>query len=237
MVKKRGKKKMGATRVAPTRASNGLWGLGGLSIGCCIALFVYLDKLPPTIEKTSVALEKKNVPKVAEKSEKVKNKEQAFGFYSILPEREMKVDHAIDNTNATKKTNNDSPYQNDHSQDEKPQYKKPIVTPTAIVKKSSVPTSIPKIKINKEKPVTAPVSLSLYQLQVGAFTELIKADALKARLALTGIVSNIQVIRSNEKKIYRLRVGPSTDVKNLEQIKQRLKRQNINSFLHKLKNT
>lgn len=84
------------------------------------------------------------------------------------------------------------------------------------------------------KSQTVPQSSGLYQLQVGAFKELSKADAMKARLAFLGVESNIQVIQNNGQKMYRVRVGPSTDSRKIEQIKQQLKAQNINAFVQKL---
>lgn len=77
-------------------------------------------------------------------------------------------------------------------------------------------------------------SNQLYQLQVGAFKELNKADAMKARLAFLGVESNIQVIRNNNQPMYRVRVGPGTDYKKMEQVKAQLKAQNINTFMQKL---
>lgn len=74
----------------------------------------------------------------------------------------------------------------------------------------------------------------LYQLQVGAFFELSKADAMKARLAFLGIESNIQVIQNNGKKMYRVRVGPSTDSQKINRIKSQLKTHNINTFVQKI---
>ena len=74
----------------------------------------------------------------------------------------------------------------------------------------------------------------LYQLQVGAFKSLEKADAMKARLAFMGVESNIQVVQTDSQKIYRVRVGPSTDNRKIEQIQAQLKSSNINSFIQKL---
>jgi cell division protein FtsN len=93
------------------------------------------------------------------------------------------------------------------------------------------------------KPLTAPVAKassstadtsSLYQLQVGAFKELAKADAMKARLAFMGVESNIQLVQPKGQKLYRVRVGPMTDHKKIEQIQAQLKSQSINTFLQKL---
>jgi len=87
----------------------------------------------------------------------------------------------------------------------------------------------------KEAPRLEPGAVALYQLQVGAFSELSKAEAMKARLAFLGVQSNIQVIQNKGKKMYRVRVGPSTDSKKINQIKSQLKAQNINTFVQKIR--
>lgn len=81
---------------------------------------------------------------------------------------------------------------------------------------------------------SVPQTSGLYQLQVGAFKELSKADAMKARLAFLGVESNIQVIQRNGQKMYRVRVGPSTDSQKINRIKNQLKAQNIKTFVQKL---
>lgn len=101
--------------------------------------------------------------------------------------------------------------------------------PRKVVAKASVRETAKPVAVSEKSP-----SNSLYQLQVGAFSELAKADAMKANLALLGVVSNIQLIQANGKKIYRVRVGPSTDSKKMERIKKQLKAQNINTFMQKL---
>ena len=75
----------------------------------------------------------------------------------------------------------------------------------------------------------------LYQLQVGAFSDWSKADAMKGRLALLGVEPNIQVFQVKGKKMYRVRIGPTTDMQRIERIKKQLKAQNIYTFIQKIK--
>lgn len=91
-----------------------------------------------------------------------------------------------------------------------------------------------KISTSQQKSQSTAQSTSLYQLQVGAFKDLKKADAMKARLAFLGVESNIQVFHASGQKMYRVRVGPSTDGQKINQIKAQLKSQNINTFVQKL---
>ena len=57
---------------------------------------------------------------------------------------------------------------------------------------------------------------------------------MKARLAFLGVESNIQLIQNNGQKMYRVRVGPSTDSHKIDQIKNQLKAKNINTFVQKI---
>ena len=75
---------------------------------------------------------------------------------------------------------------------------------------------------------------SLYQLQVGAFNALSKANARKLQLAFIGIESNIQMINNQGEKMYRLRVGPSSDEQYIKNTQKKLQTKNISSFIHKL---
>lgn len=62
-----------------------------------------------------------------------------------------------------------------------------------------------------------PSAKEVYFLQVAAFQNPADADNLKARLALTGIESRIQTAELPDGKIWhRVRVGPFTDMKELD---------------------
>jgi cell division protein FtsN len=61
-----------------------------------------------------------------------------------------------------------------------------------------------------------PSAKEVYFLQVAAFQNPAEADNLKARLALAGIESRIQTAQLPDGKIWhRVRVGPFTDMKEL----------------------
>ena len=113
--------------------------------------------------------------------------------------------------------------------------KAPKKTVNKVAPKETAP--IAKQVINKETAVVKTVAQSnmLYQLQVGAFSDWSKADAMKGRLALLGVEPNIQVFHVKGQKIYRVRIGPTTDLKKIERIKTQLKAQNINTFIQKIK--
>lgn len=61
-----------------------------------------------------------------------------------------------------------------------------------------------------------PAAREVYYLQVAAFQNPAEADNLKARLALAGIESRVQTAELPDGKIWhRVRVGPFTDMKEL----------------------
>ncbi|MCU7939716.1 MAG: SPOR domain-containing protein [gamma proteobacterium symbiont of Bathyaustriella thionipta] len=195
-VKKRSKKKSGATRNQEQGSSSWSWIVIGILVGGFVIFLVYLDKIPTEGENQAESnqVQKKQASQTDKKPQQARHQ---FDFYTVLPDREVKVDNASDEKQRKK------------------------VTPKA-------PKPTAQVVTNKQN------STSLYQLQVGAFKELTKADAMKARLAFIGVESNIQVIYSNGQKMYRVRVGPSTDEQKINHIKKQLKAQNINTFVQKL---
>jgi len=74
-----------------------------------------------------------------------------------------------------------------------------------------------------------------YVLQVGSFKSNQEADSLKAQLALKGVVTNIEIVNVNGTKWHRVRVGPSQDLSKLELTQKRLRSENIDSILLKVR--
>ncbi len=234
---KQNKKKTGATRYAEKKASVFKWVLISLLVGGFTAFLLYLGNIPEQeSELTEITQQEKNKKLSKQKSEdkKSQNKKDKFQFefYTELPEREIES-YVIEEEEPVKK---------------KTSRVKTAPAKTASVKKSretgkqsaasqqrtqhtvkTVQTAKTVSAVNK-----APSNM-LYQLQVGAFADWAKADAMKGRLALMGVEPNIQVFHAKGKKMYRVRIGPSTDAKKIERIKAQLKAQNINTFMQKLK--
>lgn len=83
------------------------------------------------------------------------------------------------------------------------------------------------------KPLTKP---GTYILQAGSFKTLEQADRMKATLALLGIEANIESVTINNKESWhRVRIGPYRDLENLNRTRSRLKQNNIEVLLLKLK--
>jgi cell division protein FtsN len=73
-------------------------------------------------------------------------------------------------------------------------------------------------------PVVAP---GTYVIQAGAFPEFADADAVKARLALLGVVAEIQSADADGRRFHRVRIGPIDDLDKLNRLRNRLRQNRI----------
>jgi cell division protein FtsN len=73
-------------------------------------------------------------------------------------------------------------------------------------------------------PVVTP---GAYVIQAGAFPNFAEADKVKARLALLGIVAEIQQADANGTVYHRVRIGPIENLDRLNQLRARLKQNRI----------
>jgi len=75
-----------------------------------------------------------------------------------------------------------------------------------------------------------------YYLQVGSFPSETDADNLKAKLALIGIEASIQTTTIPDKGVWhRVRVGPFTNVDDLNRVRNTLTQNNVQTTLVKIK--
>lgn len=71
-----------------------------------------------------------------------------------------------------------------------------------------------------------------YVLQAGSFRRFVDADKMKAQLALQGIESYIEKVTIGDDKIYhRVRIGPETQLKKVNSLRNRLFEQDIEALL------
>lgn len=70
-----------------------------------------------------------------------------------------------------------------------------------------------------------------YVLQVGSFTKLADADRMKANLALLGIESRLQRVAVDDKVFHRVRIGPLSDLERINEIRNQLREERIDSLL------
>lgn len=71
-----------------------------------------------------------------------------------------------------------------------------------------------------------------YLIQVGSFRNAADADSFKARVALLGIESKVQSVTIDNKDTWhRVLIGPIVGLDKAEAVKERLKKNNIDSFV------
>ena len=88
----------------------------------------------------------------------------------------------------------------------------------------------------KEAQKAAPASKEAFFLQAGAFQSASDADNLKARLALLGIEATIQTTSVPDKGVWhRVRIGPYTSVERLNQTRDTLEHNGVETTLIKLR--
>jgi cell division protein FtsN len=76
----------------------------------------------------------------------------------------------------------------------------------------------------------------VYFLQVAAFQNPTDADNLKAQLALSGIEAQIQTAQLPDGKTWhRVRIGPFSDMKELNASRDNLKQNNLQAYLIKVR--
>lgn len=90
---------------------------------------------------------------------------------------------------------------------------------------------------DSEPPTPAPSPVDtpgMYVLQMGAFTRQTEAESLRARLALVGMTARIQPVMVDRQTYYRVRIGPTDDLAQLNADRARLQRHRFDSILLKL---
>jgi cell division protein FtsN len=75
-----------------------------------------------------------------------------------------------------------------------------------------------------------------YVLQAGSFASLGDADRRQANLALLGIESRIQRVTIDDDVFHRVRVGPISDLDELNRVRARLRQAHIDHMLMKVPN-
>ena len=83
---------------------------------------------------------------------------------------------------------------------------------------------IPEVDTNAspDAQATAVEDPGSYVLQAGSFRELADADRMQANLALLGIESRLQRVAIDEDIYHRVRIGPTENLDELNQIRRRL---------------
>jgi len=88
----------------------------------------------------------------------------------------------------------------------------------------------------QDKEIPAMNGESVYVLQVGSFKQYSAADRTRGQLALLGSASEIQRVVINGQDVrYRVRIGPYKNPAQLKEARQRLRENNLDSMILKLK--
>ena len=129
------------------------------------------------------------------------------------PQASAPVPGAIDNNNETKATETAS---------EKPRFDFYSMLPNFEV---VIPEQEPDVRVDQ-----APLTVEkpgVYVLQAGSFSEFKDADRRKAELAMHGIESTIQRVSIDDRTYHRVRIGPISDLDELNVLRNRLHQANI----------
>jgi cell division protein FtsN len=73
-----------------------------------------------------------------------------------------------------------------------------------------------------------------YVLQAGSFSALGDADRLKARIALLGVESRIQRVEIDDDVFHRVRIGPISDLNQLNRVRRQLRDAQVDTMLMKV---
>lgn len=103
---------------------------------------------------------------------------------------------------------------------------KPVEDPARFEFYDLLPDQVVRVPDQGDRPAgTPPPPLrapGVYVVQAGSFPNFAEADAVKARLALLGIESQIQTISVDGRTFHRVRIGPVEDPAALNRIRTRL---------------
>ncbi|MBI3773087.1 MAG: SPOR domain-containing protein [Gammaproteobacteria bacterium] len=93
---------------------------------------------------------------------------------------------------------------------------------------------IPDNEIREQQQRIAEKQSGKYVIQVGSFRHKEDADSLKAKLAFLGVESSIDSVSSNEETWHRVRVGPFTDTREMNRIRNRIHANKMNTLVVKI---
>jgi cell division protein FtsN len=82
----------------------------------------------------------------------------------------------------------------------------------------------------KDRQPQAVVEPGVYILQAGSFSRYEDADRRRAQLALQGIESAIQKVTIDDRTYHRVRIGPISDLKELNLLRSRLRQASIDAL-------
>jgi cell division protein FtsN len=203
--------------------------LAGLLIGLFVAFLIYIklqavsnepvykqETLPPpaAISQEDVREADKNETEVSQPPPKPR-----FDFYTLLPEMEVVIPEEVI-TESLKQT---AP---------PPAATPPAAKPASNTapQQAALKPAVPATPAPLPKPAPGQTPNGSYYLQVGSFSDSVKAERFRAELAMMGMQTSIQTVTINNKDTYhRVRVGPIGTLNELDRTRQTLKKKGIDS--------
>lgn len=199
--------KHAGTRPQPKGLPGWAWMLSGLTIGLFVALLVYLKDQPNRLDNL-----KPNIVFDGPSSAQNSDDEPPA---AVTPEEESAA----------------------KEESEAPRFDFFTLLPEMEVVIPEGDYRVETIESNNDaapSPVDDPLPAGTYVLQAGSFRQFSQADALKARLALLGVIASIQKVQVNDGDWHRVRIGPIHDPNELDRLKSELSVQGIQTFAVKM---
>ncbi|WP_345781191.1 SPOR domain-containing protein [Metallibacterium sp.] len=131
----------------------------------------------------------------------------SFDFYQVLPGKEVVIPDAELSAKAKAEA--------------QAQVAAPHATPGVVAAPGVASAAVASTRVTPAA-VGPAISSGGYVLQVGAFPDNAKAQAVKAKLALQGFVAHVQMVKIGQQTWYRVRLGPYANAAQLEKIKLQL---------------
>ncbi len=151
-------------------------------------------------------------------------KKPQYDFYSVLSEKEVRIpDEQISAQARAEQQQKQLAAQQQAQQQQAQQAKAAAAHAPAAV--SQTITAAPATAV---PPPAA--TANGYLLQAGAFPSAADAETLKAKMAMLGLVANVQSVDVNGQTYHRVRLGPFHSATELESTKQRLSSAGINAI-------
>ena len=225
----------GRGRQAVRNGSNGFPGWGyaviGLVAGAILMAVMMRGSLLTSLRKADgpqanpqATAERGSAPGVLESTGDNAPKKPQFDFYSVLSEKEVRIPDAEISAQA-RVEQQQKQQQAAQLQAQQAAQAAPTAAP------ANAPAAVSQdVTAAPANAVPQPGAGSGYLLQVGAFPNAADAETLKAKLALQGLVANVQSVNIGGQTYNRVRLGPFRSATELESTKQRLAGAGINAI-------
>jgi len=164
-----------------------------------------------------------------------------YDFYKLLPERQVVVPKGDITEHVPVTIPNTAPPAPDPRTAAKP------AQPAESPPKAQHPTPAPQKPaaasnpaqppaVAKAEPEPTPSSANRrYVIQAGSYSNAEQADRIKASLAMLGVQARIELVSAGgDRKLHRVRIGPFSDAKQAETMRQRLRNNNIQAITIKI---